>query len=197
MSAPWDDRVCGAPLAGVAWSERAQPGDGARVIAPEGAGAWRHMAWPVADGLFELEPADVGAGALVAGGDAQARSAVAGRLEALGMTVAVEERLSLDGLRAATVVVMLGGEQALPPLTFAPLAARRVVVVPDRARTFGLQPGVELLAGVGHPELAERANLAVRHLDAFAAMRALGALAAERQRASALNARLAIDLATF
>jgi hypothetical protein len=194
VSGAWSPALYGAPLPGVDWAERAEPGAGERVVAPEGAGAWRRMAWPVADDVFGLDPAPEGAPALVAGGSAEDREAVADALEALGAGARAEPALTLDALRAAAVVVLLGGIEALPAPAFAPLAARRVLVVPPRRRTFGLQPGVELFAADVPATLAERAHSALRHPGAFEAARALGAVAAERQRASALNARLAADL---
>lgn len=195
MSAAWDPELCGAPLAGITWAEQAEAGVGDRVIAPEGQGAWRHMAWPVADELFELDAAPLGAPAVVTGGSPDDRAATAAALEALDAGARVEPVLTLDALHDATIVVLLGGSDALPPLVFVPLAARRLVVTPRRRRTFGLHLGIEVQAADVPATLAERANAALHHPDAFETARTFGALAAERQRASALNARLAVDLA--
>lgn len=194
MSA-WDEDLCGAAHGGVVWAEHGPAvGAGAMpVIAPEGPGAWRHSPWPVADALFALAPAPISA-VLVAGGTALEREAVADALHERDAGARLEEALTLEALRRASVVVLLGGQEALPALTFAPLAARRVLVVPRRPRTFGLQDGLELFAADDPVGLAVRANTALRHPDAFDAARVLGAVAAEHYRASAFHARLAEDL---
>jgi hypothetical protein len=194
VSEAWSDALYGAPLEGIIWTERAVPGRGQRVIAPEGGGAWRHMAWPVADDLFALPAAPPAAPALVAGGSPAERARVGAALEALDGEARLEPVLTLDALRSAGVVVLLGGREALPAAAFAPLAARRSLVVARRERTFGLHLGIDVHAAAGPAALAERANAALRHPDAFDAGRTLGALAAQRQRASALNDRLAVDL---
>jgi hypothetical protein len=190
----WDEALCGPPFESIAWRERAERGSGGLVIAPEGPGAWRLMAWPVADALFDWPPPEPGAGALVTGGSAADRDAVASELRALSPAmVAVDGALRLEALRDAAVVVMLGGVEALPPLAFAPLAARRALVTPRRLRSFGLSYGIELLAGETPQALTQCANVALRHPASLEMMRALGALAAERQRSSTLKARLERD----
>ena len=194
MSGVWDHALFGAPLAGVTWAERADADAGERLIAPEGDGAWRHMAWPVADEVFALAPAPPGAGVLVAGGSVAEREAVVVELEGLDCAAQAAERLSPNALLAAAVVVMLGGRDALPAAAFVPLASGRVLVAPRRRRAFGLQAGVQFLDGASPRELAREAQLAVIHPEAFAMLRALGRIAARPQRASAVNARLAVRL---
>jgi hypothetical protein len=189
MTHGWTTELHGPTGDGIVWRVRAQELAGERVIAPEGDGAWRLLAWPVADAVFTLEAPTTEA-VLVADGAPQERAAITERLRAMTGTATDVPQLTLAALRSASVVVLLGGEQALPAAVFAPLAARRVLVAPRRRRTFGLRSGIDMLAADGPEAIVEQANAAVRYPEAFATMRVMGALAAERHRSSALLARL-------
>jgi hypothetical protein len=161
----------------------ASSGDG-RLVAPAGDGLWRRAPWPAHDALFDLPPAADAGAVLVLGSDD-----IADRLGA-----ARAGRLTLEALREAAVVVLLGGDGALPAQAPCVLAARRVLVTDAAEATFGLQSGIEFLGAAGADGLAERANTARLHPRAMAALRAMGARAAREHRASLVYPRLIADL---
>jgi hypothetical protein len=180
-------------------------GDGAVVALgeaplPEGAGpavrwSWRRAPWPVADWLFGLPPPEGGA-ALVVASDPERRELFRGLLERLGAPARAAERLTVDDLRAAAVVLLPGEDgEPLPAHAMAVLAARRVLVTGRCEPAFGLIPEVDWFPAAHHDDLVQYADSVLRYPDAFATPRALGALAAERHRASVVYRRLLVDLA--
>jgi len=148
------------------------------------------MPWPVRDSVFDLEPPPDPAAVLVVGDES-----VAERLRANGGDVAFAERLTLDGLRGAGVVVLLEGHGALPAPAMAVLAARRVLVADATEVTFGLQDGIEFLAAASPEQAVARAEVARVHPDAVRPLRVMGARAARDHRASTVYPRLVADLA--
>jgi len=181
------------------WLERAageadRDGSAARVLAPDGGGLWRRAPWPAADALFDLDPPGEPVVA-VAVEDGERRAALVDRLEGEGAEAIGSERLTLDALTRATAVVMASASHGLfPARAFAALAARRVLVLEELPVSFGLLPGRDHVSARDDDELFEAALAVARHPDAFHWMRTLGALAAERHRASRVYARLATDL---
>lgn len=167
-------------------------GDGGsgRVVAPAGDGLWRRAPWPARDALLDLELPAVAGRVLVVGAPAE----VAEQLRAAEADVDERERLTVDGLRAADVVVLFGGHGALPAHALCVLAARRVLVTDATDVAFGLQNGIEFLLARSADEAVERARMAVRYPDAVAALRVMGARAARDHRASVVYPRLAADL---
>jgi hypothetical protein len=172
----------------------ALPGGERRLIAPAGDGVWRLGAWPAADALFELDPPAGDAGVLVAGGDPALRGECAGLLAGHDVEAESAERLTVDGLRRAAVVVLLAEQPNLPAEAPAVLAAGRTLVTGPCELCFGLAPGVEFLRADTGEEAAQFASIAFYERAAFDAMRVLGRLAARPQRASAFYARLLVDL---
>lgn len=171
----------------------ADAGGAERVIAPAGEGVWRRAPWPVRDELFELP---LGGGVVVAGGDPRERSDIARDVSSRGIEAVEVERLDLDSLRGAGAVVLLdapGG--ALAAEVPAVLAARRVLVTRPCDPSFGFQAGIDHLRAASPSELVQLAAAAVERPRAFAELRAFGALAAERHRASVVYERLARDVA--
>jgi hypothetical protein len=155
---------------------------------------WRRAPWPVRDSLFDLPPADPADGALVVGGDAGARAEVVGKLSATGLGAREQPHLTAAALRASAVVLSVQGPGPLPADAMAVLAARRILVIGRAEPSFGL------LAGHDHL-VADVTGLAVEHgisvltrWEAFHVMRAWGAIAAARHRASAVLPRLAAEL---
>ena len=177
---------------------------GSRVIATGGDRLWSRAPWPAADVLFELPPAPEPL-ALIAGGDEERRAHAAGKLSERGLPVRSAEELTADDLAAATVVALLGDagaatpEQpwvatAMPAEAPAVLAARRVLIAPRSAVTFGLLPGTDHLAFGTYDDVVQYADAALTFPDSFEPFRALGARTAERHRASLVYARLADEL---
>jgi hypothetical protein len=162
---------------------------GARVIATAGDGLWSRAPWPARDELFQLPPPAT-PHALVVGDDGL-RSEVLETLTSRGLPVTAVPLLTVDELARASVVALLDGLGAAPAV----LAARRILVAPRTATTFGLLPGTDHLAfGTGYD--------AVQYLDAvlsfplsFEPFAVHGAVAAERHRASLVYVRLAAELA--
>jgi hypothetical protein len=169
--------------------QRGEPG-AEHVVAPAGDGVWRRMPWPAADELFDLPPASEPRAVLVIGDD----GSIATGLRGNGLKVATADRLSLDALRAAAVVVMIGAHGALPAQAPAALAARRVLVADATETTFGLQSGIEFFQSQHAGEAIERATMACLHPDAVRPVRVMGARAARDHRASVIYPRLAEEL---
>jgi hypothetical protein len=191
----WDDAPEGGPVfaLGDVQTDRvdvrfASSGNG-KLIAPSGDGLWRRAPWPVNDALFDLPPAPDSAAVLVVGDDE-----IAARVRAEGAEVAAAPRLTVAALEQAAVVVLAGGDGALPAHAFCVLAARRVLVTDATGPTFGLQSGIEFLAARSTDEAVEQANLARLHPRATAPLRTMGVRAAREQRASLVYARLTDDL---
>jgi hypothetical protein len=187
-SAPW-----------VLWREGGSP-DSAWERPPErilGQGdepLWRRAPWPAADRLFELELPRTPLVA-VAVEDERRRAGLVERLDGGADTVACE-RLTAEALRQASVVIMAADPPSLfPARAFAVLAARRVLVIDRMPAAFGLLPGRDHVQVGGDDDASQAALSVVRHPESFHWMRTLGALAAERQRASRVYPRLAADLA--
>lgn len=174
------------------------------VIATGGEGLWSRAPWPAADALFELPPPPAPL-ALVAGGDEERRAYVADRLAERGLSVRSAELLTADDLAAASVVALLGDAgaatpeapwtaRATPAEAPAVLAARRVLIAPRCAATFGLLAGTDHLAFATGDEVIQYADAVLTFPDSFEPFRALGARTAEPHRASRVYARLAAEL---
>lgn len=148
--------------------------------------------WPVDEAVFDLEPPPDPRAVLVVAPEAES---IAEQLTADGARAFAAPRLTLAGLRAAAVVVLIE-DGTLPVQAMAVLAARRVLITDPGERTFGLQSGIEFLRATHAGEAIERANMAVVHPRAMAGLRAMGARAAGEHRASLVYPRLAADLHT-
>jgi hypothetical protein len=167
--------------------------DALRVIAQIGQPVWRLAPWPAADALFELPPAP-DASALVVAGHKEAEELLES-LMARGLDIGVAKRLTLERLESASVVLFpTRAGEPLPAEAPAVLAARRVLVTGPCQPTFGLIPEVDWFPAEHPNEIAQYADSAMRHPSAFRTPRAMGALAAERHRASLVYERLSIDL---
>ena len=190
-------RWLAAPPGGSAEGPSTGPwGSSARVIAPGGEGAWRRSPLPVNDEVFAPHGAGDGRGVLVAGGSAERRTAMVDSLHGRRVEAAARERLERSDLSRVAVVVLLGDPGApLPGEAMAVLAARRVLVAPRADPAFGLFPGIDHLAYESDYEAAQYADPVATDPSAFEALRAMGAVAAHRHRASVVYGRLAIDLA--
>ena len=182
----------------------AKPPTGALVIATSGDGLWSRAPWPAADALFDLAPPDR-PHALVVCADDENREQVLEKLAARDLPATGAAQLTAEDLAAASAVALLGpadaatpeapwAAAAMPAEAPAVLAARRLLVAPRCATTFGL------LAGSDHLALGTQDD-AVQYLDAVLTfprsldpLTALGAITAERHRASTLYARLAEEL---
>jgi hypothetical protein len=107
-------------------------------------------------------------------------------LEARGIeAVAVDAPLG-DALATAAVVVLAGNQgEPLSPLAWEVLAAGRLLVAPRADPAYGLQPGVDHLAGGSDRELADMAALASTFPAAVEPVVAMGRLVAQRRSASA------------
>jgi hypothetical protein len=182
-------------------------GDAARVVDVAGDGLWSRVPWPVRDELFELPPPDPGAALLLVAADGDPDAALLDKLAGRGTDVRVARELSADELASAAAVAFpptrdADGEfvpgalqEAVPAAAFAPLAARRPLVAPRARVTFGLHAGVDHLAASTDDDVVQYADALATLPDLFASQVALGRIAAERQRASALYGRLVGELA--
>jgi hypothetical protein len=168
---------------------RFAPAGSGRLVAPAGDGLWRRAPWPVRDELFDWEP-PAGASVLVAGPPGATRDEIAAQVPG----AAVADRLSVDALREAAVVVLLADHDALPEHAMCVLAARRVLVTGPVDVAFGLQNGIEFLRAADADEAVDRVRMALRHPESLASMQTLGRLAARHHAASAVRDRLAVDL---
>ena len=163
-----------------------------RLVAPAGDGLWRRGPWPVRESLFDWAPP--GEGRVLVAGAREGFGSVAEELAAAGAPVARADRLTVEALRAADVVVLLAAHDALPEHAMCVLAARRVLVTGPIDVAFGLQSGIEFLRAASADEVVERARMAPRYPEALSTARTLGRLAARTHAASAVTARLAVDL---
>jgi hypothetical protein len=184
----WDGAA--PPGADVVWSASGgQAAPGARVIAPAGSGLWRRAPWPAADSLFELDAA--GEAIVVCG---PLRTRVAALLGERDLPVEAVGRLTAAACRGASVVVATGDGDAMPAEAPAVLAAGRVLVTGRVTHAFGFRGGIDHCIGTSAEDLADLAESALRHWDAFHGMRVHGRVAAERHRASRVLRALAFDL---
>ena len=154
---------------------------------------WREQTapWPVRDELFDL-PLPAERKILVVGDEPDRRevSRWLDRHEVL--EAGALERGDLE--EAAVVVFARPDGRPMPAEACAVLACRRVLVVRNPSVSFGLLQGIDHLAARTAAGAAQLAAAAVLHWDAFAAVRAFGAIAARPHRASTVYARLAHDL---
>lgn len=165
-----------------------------RVLAPAGDALWRRAPWPVADAVFDLPAADSHTGVIVAESSADARAAAVAALADRGIAADAVERLTLDALRAAPVVVLLG-DGHLPAAGMAVPAAGRLLVTVGCETSFGLVAGIDHLAADSAEAAAALVDVGLDKWSALAPMRALGRRAAERHRASEVYRRVLEDLA--
>ena len=174
---------------------RFAPAGGGRLIAPAGDGLWRRAPWPVRDSLFDWEAPTPGTAAVLVAGPAGAfRDRTAGQLTEAGAAAAVTDRLDVEALREAAIVVLLAGHDALPEHSMCVLAARRVLITGPVDVAFGLQNGIEFMRTATADEAVDRTLMALRHPESLGSMRTLGRLAARNHAASAVRDRLAVDL---
>ena len=165
--------------------------DSDRLIAPVGR-PWRCAPWPVADKVFSTPPVATAATALVIAADDQRRRAVARELLGRGYAVRDRAELTVEGLVEAHVVVVLA--DIVPVRVMAPLAARRILVLVAPEPDFGLEPGIDHLLAPTDAEAIELADAALATLEAYASVRAFGAITAAAHRASIVYPRLMADL---
>ena len=190
----------------------------ARLIATAGDGLWSRAPWPVRDELFDLRAPATGAApvtgaATVTGGELLVVAAddrldrrLIDTLADRGIPARHVAALTASDLATAAAVAFpptpdadgayIPGArvEAVPPQAFAALAARRPLILP-RARTgFGLLPGVDHLATSSDDEVVQWADALRAEPAAFAGQVALGRVAAETQRASAVDGRLVGEL---
>jgi hypothetical protein len=185
----------GSPAVATWREEPSDAADGVRTIAPGGEGLWRRAPLPAADALFSVG-GQPGRGVLVVGGDDEAREAAVLRLAGQRVEARASGRPAPAELASAAVVAVLGpAEGPMPAIAFAALACSRLVLAPRAAPAFGLAAGVDHLAHGHHDELAQLAEAATAWPAAFAPVAAMGRLAAEACRASAVYGRVAADLA--
>jgi hypothetical protein len=165
-----------------------------RVLAPGGDGVWRRAPWPVADAVFDLPAADSHARVVVAEGSADARAAAVAALADRGIAADAVERLSVEVLSTAPVVVLLG-DGHLPAAGMAVPAAGRLLVTVGCETSFGLVAGIDHLAADSAEAAAALVDVGLDQWAALAPMRALGRRAAMRHRASEVYRRVLEDLA--
>jgi hypothetical protein len=171
-------------------AERRNPGE--LLVATRGEGLWRRRPWPAADALFDAPaPADPAA-VLVVHPDNERRAEVGGKLEAHGLAPVPAPRLRHDALLAVASVVFLE-DGGFPEQAFAACAAGRLAIVQARGPLFGLQDGVDCFVA-DDDRAVVFAQMAARASEAFAAVRALGRIAAAPHRASDVYERLARDV---
>jgi hypothetical protein len=193
---PGDFIWCPGPAVG--------PTAGTRMIATGGEGLWSRAPWPARDELFELAP-PAEPRALVVGPDEERRADVVEKLEARGRSVSEADLLTATDLAAASVVALTGeadaatgeapwGAAAMPAEAPAVLAARRILIAPRCAVSFGLLPGVDHLAAGTGDDVVHYADMVLTTPESFEPLRVLGAVAAERHRASLVYARLGAEL---
>jgi hypothetical protein len=171
-------------------AERREPSD--LLIATRGDGLWRRAPWPAADALYDAPaPADPAA-VLVVHPDGERRAEVGGKLEAHGLRPLPAPRLRHDDLLSVASVVFLD-DGGFPEQAFAACAAGRLAIVQGRGPLFGLQDGVDCFVA-DDDRAVVFAQMAARAPQAFAAVGALGRLAAAAHRASDVYERLALDV---
>ena len=202
----WGDAATAAPGADV-------PG-GDVVVALGTAGApgamrfddWTHSAWPVRDSVFELPPPDPAGGLLLVTGGGEPDALLLEKLANRGIPVRSAGELGADELTSAAAVAFQPGrgedgeyvpgalQESVPAAAFAPLAARRPLIAPRARVTFGLHAGVDHLGASTDDDVVQWAAALLGAPELFRPQVALGRIAAERQRASAVYGRLVTEL---
>jgi hypothetical protein len=179
---------------------------GERLIATAGDRLWSRAPWPVRDDLFELPAPEPGAGLLIVTADEGRDAALLEKLAGRGVAARSVPELTRESLAAAAAVafppdVDADGEyvpgarrEAVPATAFAALAARRPLIAPRARVTFGLHAGVDHLGASTDDDVVQWADALRAFPEAFAWQLALGGIAAERQRASVVYARLVAEL---
>jgi hypothetical protein len=202
-SAPAGGREPDARLAGDGGEESA-----ARLIATVGERLWSRAPWPVRDDLFDLPAPDEGAPLLLVTAEEERDAALLRKLADRGIAARVVPELSRESIADAAAIAfppdvdadgeyMPGASQeAVPAAAFAALAARRPLIAPRARVTFGLHAGVDHLGASTDDDVVQWADALRAFPEAFAPQLALGRIAAERQRASVVYARLVDDVTT-
>ena len=192
--------------ADVRWCGDAPVNGAVRLIATAGDGLWSRAPWPVRDDLFELEPPDPDAGLLVVTDDEERDATLLEKLAGRGIATRTASELSGEALAAAAAVtfppppdrdgeyVPGARQEAVPAAVFAALAARRALVAPRAAVTFGLHAGADHLAASTDDDVVQWADALLASPELLAPQLALGRIAAERQRASVVYGRLLAEL---
>jgi hypothetical protein len=192
--------------ADVRWRGDAPANGAVRLIATAGDGLWSRAPWPVRDDLFELEPPGSDAGLLLVTDDEERDATLLEKLAGRGIATRTAPELSGEALAAAAAVAFPprpdgdgeyapgARQEAAPAAAFAALAARRALVAPRAAVTFGLHAGVDHLAASTDDDVVQWADALLGSPELLAPQLALGRIAAERQRASVVYARLVADL---
>ena len=105
-------------------------------------------------------------------------------LEARGIPAKVAHAPLGDALADATVIVLAENQgEPLPTLAWEVLAAGRLLVAPRAEPAYGLEPGIDHLAGGSDRELADMAALAATFPAAVEPLVAMGRLMAQRRSA--------------
>ena len=134
--------------------------------------------------------------ALIVGPDERLRGETLELLRRRGADAVTAERLTRDDLERASVVALLGAADAatpqeplrahaLPAEAAEVLAARRILVAPRAATTFGLLPGTDHLAASTPDDVAAYVHMTLAFPEAFEPFRVFGALAARSAPRSA------------
>jgi hypothetical protein len=166
---------------------------GELLVAPDGADLWRRSPWPAADALFAMAPAAPDAPTLVVSPRRARRDEAVGALLELDVKALGADRLRRPDLEGAGAVVFLE-EAGFPVLLPAVAAAGRLAVLPATDPLFGWQDGIDCLVATDLSSLARVVAAAAGRPRAFDPLRAMARLAARPYRASALYARLALDV---
>jgi hypothetical protein len=135
----------------------------------------------------------------------EARDHILAKLGERSIPATAADRLTEAGLRAASAVVLMGeadaplpeaplNASAMPGEAPAVLAARRLLIAPRCETGFGLLAGSDHLAFSTGDDVVQYADAALTFPRSFEPLRVLGAVAAERHRASRVYARLAAEL---
>lgn len=164
------------------------------VIAVGGDALHSRAPWPVREALFTLAPADAPGRVLVVEPVAEIRAAALAQLAAQGSAADGVERLTVEALADADIVVHGCGQPGpLPGDAIAVLAAARLLVT-NADPAFGLRSGVDFLAAGDISHACALVRSAIALPAAFAAMRRHGRIAAARHRAPEVYGRLLADL---
>jgi hypothetical protein len=198
--------VDGAVPDGFSVAFGAEPADGATVrfsatrvaagevlVAPDGADLWRRSPWPAADALFAMALPAPDAPTLVVSATTARRDEAVAALRDLNVEALGSDRLRRADLERAGTVVFLEAA-GFPVLLPAAAAAGRLVAMPETEPLFGWQDGIDCLVAKNLWSLTTAVTAATRQPRAFDPLRAMARLAARPYRASALYARLALDV---
>jgi hypothetical protein len=166
---------------------------GERVIAPAGDGLWSRAVWPVSDEVLALAAAPLPGAVLLVEPDRGVREEGLGELLSRGLAATATDRLTVDALAAADVVIHgVGVQRPLPGDAVAVLGAGRLLVT-NAEPAFGLRRGIDHLAAEGISPAADLAEAAMEFPAAFAAVRRFGRHAAGRRWAPDVYASLLFD----